>query len=542
MLVKEIIEGYNESISFENQIGTFTISSNRVKYTLLRNKYYHIAKEVYDNYVSDWSHYQSCNAFRNLSDRKMQKRFAEKMEEVKNDLISVGIFDVDTQSLMEYADQSGYLAEYQMAFDAFEQNVERINGNLQYEKAQREYRKENRARWVGGTISNRSNYIDDYMHQAELGMRNMAEGAGHTLFNAVGNAMSTSNANRQLNELFKNQEVRDLLNNGVLNAVWNLHFVLMDFLLDKLNICVWDFPGIEEKEKAKRMLGNINSSVLTDEDRKGIIKEAFELNPYSEQLYKVMFDYYTDDVDNISALAEYFGCDINSEKEKKAYEFLMENIGTTEEEAKAAKESLLEYYKKIGIAEYENLPSYQHITSVLEKFDIEYRTVDGVLFETREDADLSKAELSDIQEFMSTIKKPTKEDTLKYEEELKQKRTEFDERFTSKLKDKYLAEMDKYLADFDKLFCTISLFKKGTRKEAGQAKAVNFLKKQDTSTKEKREEALRLLREYLPEIGITEAEATDAIEYLKKKEYEEYYGKESSFSKITKGLGSLFKK
>lgn len=542
MLVKEIIEGYNESISFENQIGTFTISSNRVKYTLLRNKYYHIAKEVYDNYVSDWSHYQSCNAFRNLSDRKMQKRFAEKMEEVKNDLISVGIFDVDTQSLMEYADQSGYLAEYQMAFDAFEQNVERINGNLQYEKAQREYRKENRARWVGGTISNRSNYIDDYMHQAELGMRNMAEGAGHTLFNAVGNAMSTSNANRQLNELFKNQEVRDLLNNGVLNAVWNLHFVLMDFLLDKLNICVWDFPGIEEKEKAKRMLGNINSSVLTDEDRKGIIKEAFELNPYSEQLYKVMFDYYTDDVDNISALAEYFGCDINSEKEKKAYEFLMENIGTTEEEAKEAKEGLLEYYKKIGITEYENLPSYQHITSVLEKFDIEYRTVDGVVFETREDADLSKAELSDIQEFMNTIKQPTKEDTLKYEEELKQKRIEFDECFTSKLKDKYLAVMDKYLADFDKLFCTISLFKKGTRKEAGQAKAVNFLKKQDTSTKEKREEALRLLREYLPEIGITEAEATDAIEYLKKKEYEEYYGKESSFSKITKGLGSLFKK
>lgn len=63
-----------------------------------------------------------------------------------------------------------------------------------------------------------------------------------------------------------------------------------------------------------------------------------------------------------------------------------------------------------------------------------------------------------------------------------------------------------------------------------------------SSTKEKREEALRLLREYLPDIGITEAEATDAMENLKKKEYEEYYGKESSFSKISKGLGSLFKK
>ena len=30
--------------------------------------------------------------------------------------------------------------------------------------------------------------------------------------------------------------------------------------------------------------------------------------------------------------------------------------------------------------------------------------------------------------------------------------------------------------------------------------------------------------------------------FEKKKEYEEYYGKESAFSKISKGLGSLFKK
>ena len=113
--------------------------------------------------------------------------------------------------------------------------------------------------------------------------------------------------------------------------------MLMDFLLDRLNICDWDFPRKEEIEKAERMLGNIGSSVLTDEERKNIILESFELNPYSDQLYRAMFDYFMDDEDNISELAEYFGCDINGEKEKKAYAFLMENIGTTEEEAKVKK-------------------------------------------------------------------------------------------------------------------------------------------------------------------------------------------------------------
>ena len=60
--------------------------------------------------------------------------------------------------------------------------------------------------------------------------------------------------------------------------------MLMDFLLDRLNICDWDFPRKEEIEKAERMLGNIGSSVLTDEERKNIILESFELNPYSDQL------------------------------------------------------------------------------------------------------------------------------------------------------------------------------------------------------------------------------------------------------------------
>ena len=56
------------------------------------------------------------------------------------------------------------------------------------------------------------------------------------------------------------------------------------------------FRALRKKKKTERMLGNINSTVLSDEERKEIMKEAFELNPYSEQLYKAMFDYYPEDV------------------------------------------------------------------------------------------------------------------------------------------------------------------------------------------------------------------------------------------------------
>lgn len=542
MLIKDIIRDFDKAIVFSNTIGEFHVSVNRVQYTLLRNKYHELAKKIYQRYVEDWKGYSDCGTFLKLEENRFQNYLQEALEEVKNDLISLGIFDIDTKTLMEYADKMGYYEDYQTVYDAFVQKVQQINGNLEYEKAQREYRKQNRARWVGASFRSRSNYVDDYLQQAELGMRNMAEGAGHTVINAIGNMMSTANANSQLNQLFNNQDIRKMFNEGILNAVWNLHFVLMDFLLNRLDMNIWDVPNEDNENKAERLLNNLGSSVLSEEERKSIIRESFALNPYSNYLYETMFHNYAEDVDNITEIAKYFGSDLIEVKEKKAFEFLKSKIGTTEEEAKIAKEELLKYYQELGIIEFEELPSYKFISETLEKFDIEYRTVDSILFETREEADKAKEELSAIKSFMESIQPPTKDDTLEYEEELKKKRDEFAETFQSKLKDKYLAQIDKYLLDFDKKFCTISLLKRGTRKESAKVKAVNFLKKQDTSTKENREEALEKLREYLPKIGLLEEEATEALEYLKKKEIEELCGKESSFSKISKGIGGFFKK
>lgn len=331
-------------------------------------------------------------------------------------------------------------------------------------------------------------------------------------------------------------------NEEVLYSAWNLHFVLIDLLEKALQINVWEIPADEDVDRADRLLNNLQSSVLDEEAKKDIIMQAYNANPYSRRLYVTLFYNYRQEVKSITEIAEYFGVDLTDEKEKLALAFLKEHIGNTEEEARKAKEDLIEYYKTIDLDFSETLLSYRYINALLLLYDREYRTVDGVVVDTREEADIAKEEFPYIAEILGQIEAPTKDSTLEYENDLLKKREELDRRITTRIKDKYLSQIDGYLKDFDNKFCTISFFKKGTRKEAAKAKAVNFLKKMDTSNEQARKEATEKLKEYLPKIGLTEEEATEAWEYLKKKEHEEIYGKESAFSKITKGLGGFFKK
>lgn len=622
MQIKEILEQYNEGIVFKNSIGEFIVSSKLAKYNLLSKKYIDLARDIMYQYASVFEECSSCETFIKIRDSKFREAISIALKEAKNDLISVGIFDVDEASICEYANEKGYFDSYWDADDEFIDKVEQIYGNLEYQKAAREYRKNNRSRWVGGTISSNSNYIDAYMHQAELGVRNAVEGAGHSLVNAVGNMASTANANAQLAKVYNSENTRYKYRYGVVNSVINMHHVVLYFVVNRLNIMEWEIPAVNKVERAEALRNNFSSEVLSEEQRKNILVESFSLNPFAVDLYVIMLRNYIEDAKSISEMADFFGVDLKNEKEQIAFTFVKENVGNTEEQAKKAKKELLKLYEELGVTNFQKCESYKYIQKLLKDYDMEYRTVDNQIFATRKEAELARKEIPDIRVFMKKIIAPTDEATLEYEDNLLKKREEFDTRFKSglkdkylaiidgyladfdkkyrtvdneifetreeadlakkelpeimqimqgltpptkdstleyewdllkikedfvekfktKLKDKYLVTIDRYLADFDKKFCTISLFKKGTRKEAGKAKALNFVKQQSTDTAEQRETALNNLRGYLPKIGISEEEATEALEYLKKKEHEELYGKESAISKLGKGLGGLFKK
>lgn len=65
--------------------------------------------------------------------------------------------------------------------------------------------------------------------------------------------------------------------------------------------------------------------------------------------------------------------------------------------------------------------------SVLDDFDLKYRTVDGVVCETRESADFSRSELPDILEFMKQIQPLKSNPILPYENDLLAKKEKFNQ-------------------------------------------------------------------------------------------------------------------
>ena len=147
--------------------------------------------------------------------------------------------------------------------------------------------------------------------------------------------------------------------------------------------------------------------------------------------------------------------------------------------------------------------------------------------------DAAKEELPKIQEFMQQISAPTFDSLLDYEKDLLEKKEKFTELFVSELKDKYLAVFDKYLKDFEAEFCSMGIFKSGTRKEAGQFKAAKYAKGLKISSESEYHDAYEQFINLLPNWGITEEEAQEGLSILNRKK--ENIGKKGLF-------GGLFKK
>ena len=58
-------------------------------------------------------------------------------------------------------------------------------------------------------------------------MRNVAEGMRHSIVNAVGNANSERKANAKLRQIFADSKTREVIENGVFEAAFALHHVLI---------------------------------------------------------------------------------------------------------------------------------------------------------------------------------------------------------------------------------------------------------------------------------------------------------------------------
>ena len=277
--------------------------------------------------------------------------------------------------------------------------------------------------------------------------------------------------------------------------------------------------------RAQRIINNLKSGSIADENVPEICKEVFTLDPYNLGIYEYLFSKYGDD-GSLSALAAYFDIkEFINTKDEQALQYVKNNQGETEEDAIKAKELLIEYCKKINLKINDNLKCIKYINALIEDFDLKYRTVDEVVCETREGADFSREELPKITEFMKDISPLTSEPCLPYEKHLLAKREEFQNLFSSEVSKKYLGIINDYLDKFDKEFRNTRIFASVSRQQAARDRALRYAKGLNFSTLEQYEEAYNKFKNFIElNLGITIDEAVEARQYLEKKK-----------SKLTRG-------
>ena len=542
MLVNELAEKYNTQIEFQMPIGVFNVPEQRNIYNSIKIKYQKIAKEIRNEFAEKWDSYENPQDKADNIENDILKCVTEGVNNVKDDLFSFKIVDFDEQSIIQRAEENGHLDDVNEALDDFSNMIIAVLQELNDKKEYREMRKDNRGRWQGATISNSdAGFVDSYMESAEvqleMGARNLIEGVGHSAFNAIENSISERNARKKIEAICSDEENKELLASGLEKSICKLHITLLQ-LLNKLD--EWKPLGEEDIQKSLRLLNNIGNSVLSEDDQNRMLVEAWELNPYNDELYMKLIQKNADKSKEITKVAEYFGIDLSMQKDAIALEYLNSIIGTTEEDAWKAKEKLLEYYKTLAMEFSDDLESYQTVEKVIQKFDLEYRTVEDFECTTREEADKSREELEKIKSFIGNIVAPTKDSLLDYEENLLKLKDEYSESFSSEIAQKYVQTIEEYLKEFDKLFCSVGILKnKVERKEAGLTRAVKYAKELDVSTEQAVKDSKEKLKVFLPLVGLTEAEAQKAFDTIDKQR--EKLVNPNSAQKVMGKLGGLFK-
>lgn len=253
--------------------------------------------------------------------------------------------------------------------------------NEKEKDAYRSARRAGRGRWSGGGFG-LSGAVKGAMTAGAL---NMVTGAGHMLFNGVAQIGSSLAASAKMNKIFQNKATAAMLEEGIFRSVCSLHMALIDCLaqMETDTLAIEGAVSPEDKEAAASIVKNI-PQIRDIEQRRMAMIQAFQLDPYQEAWYRVALQAFGDQDGSLENAEKHFGMSvIHHEKGRQLDEFARSLPLDTEAQAKSAAAKIEEERQRLNYtAETEQTKKIQ---AAVERFDTEYRTVDGMLLPTREE-------------------------------------------------------------------------------------------------------------------------------------------------------------
>lgn len=450
--VKEILEKYDKNVEFPFLDGTYVVAADRNVYHHLKQKYLELADDAK-------SRFRKClNEIKNIDDlyENVDSAFTIAMNpalnEAAGDAISLGCYTLDASGIISVCLDRGYFEEFEAAVKAFAEKDAQIQSTLADAKEYRKLRKASQGAWDVKTYDSLG---DAWVENIKLKAMNSFGSTGHSIANALGNMMDEAKADEERNNLFVNNALRNQLINSIWTCACNLRRFVMDLVKEITGISITGWVTEDDAKKAESMFQNMMKVRMSDSDKLRCARSMLELNPYKAEYYGGLIGLYFEHTKEFVNIAEYFQikgvkeildaaiCEvakssfgttiddidrcrvvmiqvgekasltaeelqpalklIAKEAESRLAEYVKQHMGETEEEAQQCKAELDNLREKLGY-EIRDVPaSYKLINERINYLDTVYRTVNGVVIETREKADQAKA---DVQTYSDVLNHP----------------------------------------------------------------------------------------------------------------------------------------
>ena len=455
------MKGGNRMKEFGFMNETISISDARNTYNNIRIRYKYIAQgakqDFREAYIANNSNLDDVIDNVNYQAESVIYNAAKK---TIDELVKKGIYNIDENIFLnEYCQNT--LDIWSDSFNKIYDIYMDITLNEEQKKVYREQRKNSRGKWVGGGFGVKG----ALKGAAQAGAMNIASGLGHSAFNAIGNIGSSIKSNNQKNKIFNSKSTLDDLSDAIYDTIFFMHYSYIIILISNLHLDI-DFINQNDIDEANIIFSNIKNRPLDLDEKNKLLKRIIELNPYDELVYKYIIDNFGDEKNEVTKICNYFGLNLDSYKENIIKNKCQQLDIVTEYEAKQSKEFIVNECKKLGIECKSEFTS--NIDEKLREFDIKARTVENVLFKTREDAKLALMDRQKIRDIMVNTDRSSEQSLLNAKDEILKVYVKLES------VDNILNNIDKYLKEIDEKERTVGHIIFDTREEASTARKEKY--------------------------------------------------------------------
>jgi len=406
---------------------------NEIRYAKIYKKYSQKALEVITLYEEAYKDFGNLASLAKKGNEVAQEYIQETLNMMISDLKRNKVYDVSLNRVLEeyYYD---IFYDWEEAYDSVCEAYEDIMDNKEEAVRLRRERKESRGRWVGGGFG-LGGAIKGAMTAGAL---NMASGAVHGVFNAFGNIASSLAASSAASKVYKKEETLYALLRGLYRTILSIHLVYCEYLdmeipeydMEKAKIILTNIPDMPQSDKIPQLIKCIKTCPIFEEiyfsavdelgDEKGEIADiAKKFGLGSEVIkYKSKLAVRPIDIDKLTEMEGAYSTQLMIETELKENQEIQElyndkwirYVDKTLESAQDMRSKTEIEMKKLGLTpEMMDNEKWDKLNNWIRKADIEPRMVKGILYDTKEQAQIARREYSYINNSLRIY------ETLKWE-------------------------------------------------------------------------------------------------------------------------------